>query len=201
MVDWMREMLWRVIRGTGVLHDTLAGQVLDVGKEPAQPALDALESGFELLAHFNPQALRRVEKACARYVLFDRGQPEYWTLPRVIFLGKEELTSWNNGAIALTLIHEATHARLEAWGLTPARFGHDRIEKACIRRERAVAATFPNSEQWIDWVDAKAATRWWARGKSAKRIEDEFAGAGASRPRRWLVRWIARWATRNHPAD
>lgn len=44
VVDWMRGMLWRGMWRFGDLHEVAARQVLDLGKEPAQPALDALRS-------------------------------------------------------------------------------------------------------------------------------------------------------------
>ena len=99
----LRDMLWWLIRRSGKLLETVGGQVIDLGEEPAQPALDALQSGFEILAYFNPRALQRVKEACTRYVLFDQASPEYRWLPSAAaatFPNSEEWVSFFDGKAA-----------------------------------------------------------------------------------------------------
>ena len=48
--------------------------------------------------------------------------------------------------IASAIIHEATHARLEQWGVVYEENKRPRIEAICIRRERSFIASLPQSE-------------------------------------------------------
>ncbi|MDH2353930.1 hypothetical protein QCM80_25195, partial [Bradyrhizobium sp. SSUT112] len=71
-------------------------------------------------------------KACVldeRYIL-----PETTTLER----------------IACTIIHEATHARLERWGINYGEKKRSRIEAVCLRRELHFIAKLPRGEQLWD---------------------------------------------------
>src|SRR5882672_5044421 len=49
--------------------------------------------------------------------------------------------------IATTIIHEATHARLESWGISYDEKLRPRIEAICFRRELTFAANLPDSAQ------------------------------------------------------
>jgi hypothetical protein len=48
--------------------------------------------------------------------------------------------------IAKTIVHEATHARLERWGIEYEEKLRPRIEAICIRRELAFIAKLPNGQ-------------------------------------------------------
>ena len=60
--------------------------------------------------------------------------------------------------IASTIVHEATHARLEGWGVIYVEKDRSRIEAICLRRELSFVARLPESEplreqtaQAIEW--------------------------------------------------
>jgi hypothetical protein len=48
--------------------------------------------------------------------------------------------------IASAIVHEATHARLEGWGIEYVEQERTRIEAVCHRRERSFAGRLPNNE-------------------------------------------------------
>jgi hypothetical protein len=63
--------------------------------------------------------------------------------------------------IASTIVHEATHARLERYGIGYKEEYRARIEAICFRRELAFAARLPDSAElqqeiglWLDWYQA-----------------------------------------------
>lgn len=65
------------------------------------------------------------------------------------------------GRIASTIIHEATHARLERCGIAYNEDRRARIEAVCFRRELALAVRLPDSAelqqdiaQYLDWYAA-----------------------------------------------
>jgi hypothetical protein len=194
------ELLWRTMRRTGRTLETALGPVVSFGRKSPEAAIEALNGACELLSHVSPVFLRRAQAECHRYLLFDHASPEYWALTGAIVFGKDELQASNNGQIALALVHESTHARLARCGLSAKRFGLGRVEEACLRRERAAASKFPNSVAWVEYVDTKAATLWWTREFTRKRLEARLAGPTPSRLRAALARLTALLATRNHPS-
>ena len=65
------------------------------------------------------------------------------------------------GHIASTIVHEATHARLERYGIGYEEQRRARIETICFRRERAFAARLPDSAElqegiarYLEWYQA-----------------------------------------------
>jgi hypothetical protein len=48
--------------------------------------------------------------------------------------------------LASTIVHEATHARLEGWGISYVEGRRSRIEAICLRRELSFVAELPDSE-------------------------------------------------------
>lgn len=200
MKGWIHDLIWFAMKFSADVIELDGAQALDLGVVSPGPAIKSLADGLAVLRNTG-LFHRRVQRACRRYVLFDEAAPEFWPLADAIVLGKSELAESNNGQVALVLVHEATHARLARLGLSARRFGVDRIEQACVRRERRAAADFPNGPQWVAFVDAKAGSRWWSSDEAALRIERQLAGAKPSRLRRWLARKASRWATRNHPGQ
>lgn len=200
MKRWIQRLAWIAMRRSGAAVELEGAQVLDLGKAPPGPAINSLADGLSVLQNYAKLFHSRVHQACDRYVLFDEASPEYWPLADAIIFGKSELADSNNGEVALALVHEATHARLERLGLSAKRFGLDRIEQACVRRERCAAAMLPNSSQWVAFVDAKASTCWWSADKTARHLERQLAGSNPNRVRAWIAHVVSQWATRNHPA-
>ena len=54
--------------------------------------------------------------------------------------------------IASTIVHEATHARLEGWGISYVEERRSRIEAICLRRELSFLAELPDSESLRDEI-------------------------------------------------
>jgi hypothetical protein len=55
--------------------------------------------------------------------------------------------------IALTIVHEAAHARLWRLGVPYTEDLRPRVEAICIRREVAFARKLPDGKDWADWVE------------------------------------------------
>jgi len=63
--------------------------------------------------------------------------------------------------IASTIVHEATHAKLERWGISYDEKERSRIEAVCLRRELHFIAKLPHSEplreeraRTLEWCDS-----------------------------------------------
>jgi hypothetical protein len=186
---------WLVTAGRRVERVGSFDVIVGTEQRPTE-AIASLERGIALLERGSGVPARRVRRACSRILLRGRGFPRYWHLPRVIVLGAEELRGASNGWVALTLVHEATHARLHRLGLTARRFGIDRIERTCVRRERWLASTFPGTFDWVGFVDQRAHGGAWSRAVARRRFRDDLLGRGVPG---WLAGLLAGLATFRHP--
>jgi hypothetical protein len=63
--------------------------------------------------------------------------------------------------IALAIVHETTHARLDRWGVTYDEKARPRIEAICLRRELNLAGKLPGGEALRE--ELAASLEWYAR--------------------------------------
>lgn len=139
--------------------------------------------GLWIGSHRRPDDLKRIEAAL---LLIKQHSPLHYSriirdLERVwIFLLPQGLAEFNRSLracvlderyvanpatrveqIASTIVHEATHAKLERWGIEYREELRTRIEAICKRRELAFAVRLPDSAQLqqeirerLDWIQA-----------------------------------------------
>ena len=79
--------------------------------------------------------------------------------------------------IAAVIVHEATHARLERYGIGYEEKLRARIEAVCFRRELAFAAKLPNGEAVRqpaeDRLKAYASANFWTNAAFAERFDKD----------------------------
>ena len=192
----MNAFRWALHRRLGEPFSLAGADAVDTGETPREEAIQALAGAFTLLDHVSPFMLRRVKRELRRYLLRDTAFPRYIPHLRCVLLGKDSIAQSNNAEIALILVHEATHARLERLGVRATRFGLERIEMVCMRRELALASHFPDSAAWTNYVESKINSRFWARKHIRERLERELLKSNFPP---WVVKSLASFATRNHP--
>ncbi|QPF89616.1 hypothetical protein [Bradyrhizobium commune] len=103
--------------------------------------------------------------------------------------------------LASTIVHEATHARLEGWGIQYLEAMRTRIEVVCLRRELSFLAKLPASEPLQDEI--ARALEWCAgnhdfysdRNFQWRRQEGEMETLRYLNAPNWLIRW-ATWLIR-----
>ena len=105
------------------------------------------------------------------------------------------------GQIASTIVHEATHARLEGYGIAYKEERRTRIEAICFRRERAFAARLPDSAE----LQQEIARYWEWNEANPDQFSDarfrEYNTAGAAEALRYLGTpdWLVRAALFSRP--
>ncbi|MEH2507512.1 hypothetical protein V1290_006323 [Bradyrhizobium sp. AZCC 1578] len=113
------------------------------------PGLRRVEDALQLIKRHDPLNYLRVTRNLDRIWvhLIPSAEAHYErTLNACIlderYLLKEEMTL---DRIASTIVHEATHARLERWGIIYEEESRYRIEAICLRRELNCLAKLPDS--------------------------------------------------------
>jgi len=98
--------------------------------------------------------------------------------------------------IASTIIHEATHARLDGWGIDYHEARRYRIEAICIRRELNFLTKLPDSEHLQEEI--AYALEWYAAKQDyfSDRNDRERDDQGAPEAFRYLgaPNWVVRFA-------
>ncbi len=146
-----------------------------------------LRRALDFLAERDPRRYRRLHRDVKR-VLVSRYEGSHFLPPlRMIVL------YWPNAAmdtpeeIALSLVHEATHARLHARGIAYLPELRARIEAACLAQEMAFARRIPGGSAL---VDPHALERpWWTTEAYGRRWLRELRDLGTPR---WLYRLAER---------
>jgi hypothetical protein len=119
-------------------------------KDKRHPALRRVEDALQLLKTHSPFHYARVLRSLTRVWVhlvggfdahYDRSLNACVLDERFIL---RETTTLEE--IASTIVHEATHARLERWGIGYTEKERPRIEAICLRRELNFIAKLPHSE-------------------------------------------------------
>jgi hypothetical protein len=95
--------------------------------------------------------------------------------------------------IAATIVHEATHARLDRCGISYEEELRPKVEAACFRRELAFAAKLPNGEQVREQAERKlafyATQEYWTNAAFAERyVKDHIEALRSLGARDWIGR-------------
>ena len=146
-----------------------------VGTMESQPqaGLRRVGDALELIKRYNSLHYSRVIHNLDRVrvnILPDAGACYQRSLNACVFderFVRAETTTLEQ--IATSIIHEATHARLERWGVSYEEKLRPRIETICLRRELAFGASLPDSAQLQE--DLARTVEWCAANP------DYFSGA------------------------
>lgn len=120
------------------------GHVVDgiwVGSFPsdAEPAIQRIEDALRLIERCAPLHYRRVKNSLSRIwiQLIPYGAGCYLHSLNACLIDERVIASENTTLewIASAIVHEATHARLEKWGIRYNEAVRHRIERICARRE------------------------------------------------------------------
>lgn len=141
----------------------LVDWILDDSEDPA---LEAVESALNLIWEVDPRRFRRMRQD-VRYIVVTRtagSAGEHWADIRSVLLDAHNANRQVREAIAMTIVHEATHARVRRWGVEISE-DLSREEAVCVRAEIAFAKKIPGTDHLIRGAEAKLASRYWERSR------------------------------------
>lgn len=170
-----------------------------VGSWRTPSNLRRVEDALLLIKQYSPLQYSRVVRNLSRVwvgVLTHAGA-EYKHSLNACMLDERYIANSTPERLASTIVHEATHARLERCGIRYEENLRSRIEALCLRRELAFARKLPNGSQLqdellhsLEWCGANA--EWFLDAKLRQRYEEGAVEAlrYVDTPE-WLIRFAA----------
>jgi hypothetical protein len=149
--------------------------------------LRRVEDVLRLIAHAEPSFFRRMKQAVRRILIAPSGGAagSYWSFLDGCALSAHHVLTDSTTSVAMTLIHEATHARLHQKGIRYTPQLQPRIEAICVRAEVDFARRIPGMEHLVAEAEDALSKPWWSdtARKSHKLNQLRVLGVPA-----WVVR-------------
>lgn len=175
----------------------LAGLSVDYGDVPEpmrSQVMQKLETALGIIARYEPRRVQRLVRGGTRILLMTSlGSSSYHPASNVIVLDATGMATWSVWQVAVTIVHEAAHARMRmiaANGRTV-----PRLERRCVEEEIAFYHRVPGVDQELlaQWEASKRAslnTPWWTRRAKLRRFLR--AGVSADANPGWFARLLRR---------
>lgn len=169
----LRDLPWRVVIRRAQLRE-FAGLQIRVARsgEDGEVVFQNLIEALRLIENVAPYRLTRLRRDLACILVTETAGAHYLPRLRVCRLGSNLVVSASTPEIAMTIIHEATHARLWGAGFNSEEGCRERIERLCIRAETEFAEQIPGTAALIAKTQGLLETQWWTR---EARIESGLA--------------------------
>lgn len=123
-----------------------------------------LREALSLIESRLPLVHSRMMGDIRRIILVHSGGPEYWPFVNGIALTQGIVERSDVDLLAMTLVHEATHAHLMARGIPYSEENRERIERICVKAEVRLARLLPNSSDLEAFALEKLQRQWWTPG-------------------------------------
>ncbi len=151
-------------------------------------------AALQLIRTTDPRRFFRLRRDVKRVVLSPAAGSagEYWPHFDALVLDSGYVKNVDQIAIAGTLVHEATHARLHQAGIPYSLSLRERIERRCVAEEVAFVKHFPGSEGLVQGALERLKTAWWT-GEHGRQQHDRVLDVLGTP--KWL-RWVTGAARR-----
>lgn len=150
---------WQVLRSSARV-DVLGFDVRlhELGTAGANATLRLRES-LVLIQEKDARRFARIQKDLSHIVVKTKVGASYWILSNTCVLELPEVVGRSPALLALTIIHEATHARLTHAGIYPSSRMARRIEARCAAEERSFTlllqqAGYSGTDKLLAWLDS-----------------------------------------------
>lgn len=162
----------RLIICTKEVH---GGLVLYAGNPGFAPVwFEKIRRALALIERTSPRIARRISRDVDSILVSQIVGPDYVRGVRAIRLRGPAMLQREVRDVALTIIHEATHARIANRGISYAQGQQARHEHACVRAEARFARKLPGGDALVDDIMSKLERRWWTDDARRSRRLAEF---------------------------
>jgi hypothetical protein len=156
-------------------------------------ALNTLRQALDLLKTRQPRRLARLERDVPRVILQQTSSSGYLATPNAILLAVTELEREDAALTAATLVHEATHARIELAGIAAWPRLRSRIEQRCLREQIDFLTCVPGREDLVRYYRDWLGREWWTSRQVSERRVRHFEMQRAPRIVISLLRLLSRF--------
>lgn len=185
----LRYLTWRLAILRVSRHAVRGIEVVSIAEtQNLWRAISGLANALELIAVHDPLRFERMRHDLRRILLSDGVGPEYISSIGACLLSVAFVENCSTLQLALTLVHEATHARLSRAGIGRAPAKRDRLEGVCINAEHRFGERLQGADRVVALavVDAElVGPKWWAREPLIRRRTNELRSLGLPT---WLIR-------------
>ena len=159
--------------------------------QQASRLFPTVEAALAMIREVDPRRFARILRDVKRIAVMRSfaSAGEYWPQYEAVALEVQHLETHTLLSICMTIVHEATHARIKRWGVRDS-IDRERIERACVKQEIAFARKVPGSERLIEGALEKLGTEWWKEQSSSHRFERRLERAGTPRWLRRILKWL-----------
>lgn len=179
---------WQLLMPMSPRQKCLSIDVFDLTSDTTRAAeyFAMVTSALELIARYQPMRLERMRRDLRRILVVRQAAAAYWPHMRACVMTPAELSAGDAGDVALTLVHEATHARIHVRGIEyePAR--RERIERLCVRQQVEFAELLPNGERHIAHLTDALQAPWW----TDQHLRQNKLNLLEQNAPQWLVGWL-----------
>jgi hypothetical protein len=121
-----------------------------------------VQRALELIARYEPRRLARIQRDVRTICGMSGGPNEYHRVGRAMVLSLPTVLASSPANLAMVIVHEATHGRIDDRGIMYLAENRARIETACVRQEAVFARCLPGGDDLAAASDANLANPWWS---------------------------------------
>lgn len=185
----IRAALFLYLIRTAPKQNCLGINIVDLtnDEEDPTPYFAKVASALEIIAQHQPWRLDRMRRDL-RYILIVK-QPgaTYWHDLRACVLPLRSFNSTDTEKIALSIVHEATHARIRSYGIPYDPADLARVERMCVNEEVSLVHFFADGSERAARLLSNLEVPWWTpedmRNRKIRAMEMNNAPP-------WLVRLL-----------
>jgi hypothetical protein len=112
----------------------------------------------------------------------------YMTRSHTILLSRDEVLETDAPTLGSIIVHEATHARIDHWGIPAHRDILGRIERRCLRQQIEFLKALPGTESMVCHYSQLENDDWWMPDRQHARRLEYYRKLGTPR---WALRTYA----------
>lgn len=142
-------------------------ELIDATDDLSPDGAGQISRALELIRDTLPSVYARMRRDVAKIVLLKAGAPEFWPFGKAIVLKKATVERAELPLLAMTLVHEAMHARLWSAGIGYPSKARARIEALCVGAEVRLARELPDGAALEAFALEKLNREWWTESAIA----------------------------------
>lgn len=165
-----------VIQGLRVADLTLDHQ--------GRALVSSVGAALTMIEQHDPARLAQIRRdARSLLIVHTHGSAgEFWPHVAALVLDVNHLKTHQTASVAMTIVHEAAHARLHREGVVYEE-DPELVERHCVEEEIRFAERVPGTEHLIAGARQKLATTWWRGSRGPRIFSRRLRALGAPR---WL---------------